>query len=77
MSSTESLLTAVLPLVIGGVFLLIKVIKEPGSKKQAHQENAYKVLVNELNETNKGIREELLVLKEKVNSIEKMLKEVS
>jgi hypothetical protein len=73
----QSLLTTVLPIVIVGAILLIKVIKAPGSKNQTNEENTYVKLVNELNETNKGIREELSVLKEKVNSIEKMLKEVS
>jgi hypothetical protein len=73
------LLPIVLPLflVIGGVILLIKASKTSGNKSQAYEENVYSKLVNELNETNKGIREELSVLKEKVNSIEKMLKEVS
>lgn len=59
-----------------GALIVVKIVKTPAAKKQLMEYNSYKGLAYELKETNKEMRGELAVLKEKVSSIEKMLKEV-
>ena len=65
-----------LVLIVIGVIVVVKIVRTSATKKQMIEYNLYKELANELKETNKEMREELSGLKEKVDSIEKMLKDV-
>ncbi len=58
-----------------GVIIVVKISKKPNNQ-QLLEYNSFKELANELKETNKDMRKELVDLKDKVSSIEKILKEV-
>lgn len=62
-------------LVIGAI-VIVRMLRTPAGKRQLMEFNNYKELANEQRESNRELHEELLVLKEKIDSIEKMLKEV-
>ncbi len=63
-------------ILIIGAIIIIRMLRAPAGKKQLMEYNSYKELAKEQKETTREMREELAVLKEKVDSIEKILKEV-
>lgn len=62
--------------IVIGLIIVTKIVRTPVTKKQLMEYNSYKELADEIKETNKEMRGELLGLKEKIISIETMLKEV-
>jgi hypothetical protein len=63
-------------LIVIGAISVAKILKSPITKKQIIENNLFEELVNEIKQTNKEMGVELKDLKEKVSSIEKILKEV-
>lgn len=60
---------------IGAIFF-VWILKSPGSKRQLAERDSYFEMTNELRELTQDVRTELAQLREKVESIEKILKEV-
>jgi|GEM_PF-3511546 len=56
--------------------IVVIIVTKSKNKNQLHDFNTYKAMANNLTISNQEIRAELSELKEKVNSIEKLLKEV-
>ncbi len=62
--------------VIAAVVVIVVSVTRSKNKDQSYDFNTYKAMANNLTISNHEIREELSELKDKVNSIEKLLKEV-
>ena len=73
-----AMMFCVVVVTIGAIIIvkMLKASKTSAINQQLTEYNSYKELANELKETNKEMRKELVDLTEKVSSIEKMLKEV-
>lgn len=73
-----AMMVCVVVITIGAITIvgMLKGSKTSATNQQLTEYNSYKELANELKETNKEMRKELVELTEKVSSIEKMLKEV-
>lgn len=61
---------------IAAVIIIVITVTKSKNKNQSSDFNTYKAMANNLTISNHEIREELSELKEKVSSIEKLLKEV-
>jgi predicted PurR-regulated permease PerM len=62
--------------VIAAVIVIVITITKSKSQNHLGEFNTYKAMANNLTLSNQEIREELSELKEKIGSIERMLKEV-
>jgi uncharacterized protein YlxW (UPF0749 family) len=73
-----AIMVCVVVITIGAIIIvwILKASKTSVTNQQLLEYNSYKELANELKETNKEMRKELVDLTEKVSSIEKILKEV-
>ncbi|WP_027628183.1 hypothetical protein [Ruminiclostridium cellobioparum] len=62
--------------IIAAAIVIVVVVTRSKTQNQLNDLNAYKSMANNLTLSNQEVREELAELKEKINSIEKLLKEV-
>ncbi len=62
--------------IIAAAIVIVVVVTRSKTQNQMNDLNAYKAMANNLALSNQEVREELAELKEKISSIEKLLKEV-